>query len=135
MTLEWQQECQAEPDTIEDLQTSQVIASFMLITCRMQQPGNKGHARLTVAGEVRLQNFKQHLRLHPGNAWRHVSCGLTMGTRMTMAGETRLQRFRTWVMILGSLALLPMYTLVSKATSLLTLLQRSSNRSGQKCAK
>lgn len=135
MTLEWHQECQAEPGTFKDLQASQVIASFMLITCRMQQPGNKGHAGLTVAGEVRLQNFKQHLRHHPDNAWRHVSCGLTMGTRTTMAGETRLQRFRTWVMILGSLALLPMYTLVSKATSLLTLLQRSSNSSGQKCAK
>ena len=52
-----------------------------------------------------------------------------------MAGEMRLQRFRTWVMTLGSLALLPMYTLVSNATSLLRLLQGTSNTSDQKCAK
>ena len=50
-----------------------------------------------------------------------------------MAGEMRLQRFRTWVMTLGSLALLSMYTLVSNATSLLRLLQRTSNSSDQKC--
>lgn len=46
-----------------------------------------------------------------------------MGTRMMTEGEMRLHVRRTCAMTFGSFALLPMYTLVSKATSLLRMLQ------------
>ena len=77
-----------------------------------------------VRGFLKEQTAHQqvHQEKNPGSmqGGRHE---LTMGTRMTMEGAMRLHERRTCAMTFGSFAWLPMYTLVSKATSLLSTLQ------------